>query len=273
MPPIMMRTRLVPSLAALLSSLVLVSRQMGVVAADDGNVDALAAENAMLKLRLNALKQEASEMEPRYSYVVVKGYIAGAQNVYMETMGVDEAKQYCNSNPKCKGFTFNGPHEHPEDEVTVAFKGGSKVAHDVNWISYVKESSMFGTRQALSVHRLSKLLGCQLHPGSHLSIAMDARRFRPLICPSRRLFRAGALHGAMQLDEADNPAVIKQGLTFESICIVFALGLSVAFLCRRRCVALLAGAGEAESTWGSDGSSRFASESSRYERDPLSRNP
>jgi hypothetical protein len=47
----------------------------------------------------------------RYSYVVVKGYITDAENVWMETMEVDEAKQYCNANAKCKGFTFAGPDE------------------------------------------------------------------------------------------------------------------------------------------------------------------
>ena len=72
-----------------------------------------------------------------------------------------------------------GGEEHPEDEVTVTFKAGSKVAHDMNWVSYVKESSMFG-----------------------------------------------ALHGAMRLDEADSPKIITHGLTFESICIVFALSLA-----------------------------------------------
>ena len=57
----------------------------------------------------------ATSREPwhhrRYSYVVVKGYIADAENVWMETMEVDEAKQYCNANAKCKGFTFAGPDE------------------------------------------------------------------------------------------------------------------------------------------------------------------
>ena len=57
----------------------------------------------------------ATSREPwhhrRYSYVVVKGYIADAENVWMETMEVDEAKHYCNANAKCKGFTFAGPDE------------------------------------------------------------------------------------------------------------------------------------------------------------------
>ena len=147
----------------------------------------IASENEMLRLRLHALKDAMAE-DLQFSYVVVKGYISGAENVYMETMGVDEAKTYCNSNSRCKGFTFSGPSERPEDEVTVAFKAGSKVVHDANWVSFVKESSMFG-----------------------------------------------ALQGAAKLDEAHSPAVISHGLTFESICIVFALALSVVFICRRRC--------------------------------------
>ena len=60
----------------------------------------------------------------------MKGYITDAENVFMETMEVDEAKQYCNANAKCKGFTFAGPEERPEDEVTITFKAGSKVRHD-----------------------------------------------------------------------------------------------------------------------------------------------
>ena len=35
---------------------------------------------------------------------------------------------------------FRRPEERPEDEVTVTFKAGSKVEHDVNWVSYVKDS-------------------------------------------------------------------------------------------------------------------------------------
>ena len=56
-------------------------------------------------------------------------------------------RQYCNSNPRCKGFSFGGDDERPEDEVTVTFKGGSHVHHDAEWISYVKDShsaSVFG---------------------------------------------------------------------------------------------------------------------------------
>ena len=44
-------------------------------------------------------------------------YITDAENVFMETMEVEEAKQYCNAHAKCKGFTFAGPEEHPEDEA------------------------------------------------------------------------------------------------------------------------------------------------------------
>ena len=98
-------------------------------------------------------------------------YITDAENVFMETMEVEEAKQYCNAHATCKGFTFAGPEEHPEDEarslprpicplsapylpishlvtsqllpicpptnspqVTITFKTGSKVISDVNWV-------------------------------------------------------------------------------------------------------------------------------------------
>ena len=74
--------------------------------------DALASENEMLKLRLNAL-QNALKEEKKWAYVVVKGYISGAENVFMETMDVDTAKQYCNAHAECQGFTFNGPDERP----------------------------------------------------------------------------------------------------------------------------------------------------------------
>ena len=64
----------------------------------------------MLQLKLKRLEDELQQ-ELKYSYVVVKGYITDAENVFMETMEVDEAKQYCNANAKCKGFTFAGPSE------------------------------------------------------------------------------------------------------------------------------------------------------------------
>ena len=85
--------------------------------------------------------------------------------------------------------------EHPEDEVTVTFKTGSKVTQDVNWVSFVKESSVFG-----------------------------------------------ALHGAIKpgsLDELESPSIISQGLTFESICLAFALGVALLVACRRRCLVLV----------------------------------
>lgn len=79
--------------------------------------------------------------------------------------------------------------------MTVTFKAGSKVTHDVNWVSFVKESSM------------------------------------------ESVF--GALHGAIKpgsLDELESPSIIAQGITFESICLVFALGVALFFACRKRCV-------------------------------------
>jgi len=112
--------------------------------------DDVEEENRVLKLRLQALQQELAKEgdEMQYSYLVVKGMIADAESVYMETMDIDEAKRYCNSNPECKGFSFEGPETRPEDEVTVMFKGGNKVNHDALWVSYVKESSLFGALNA-----------------------------------------------------------------------------------------------------------------------------
>jgi hypothetical protein len=81
----------------------------------------LVEENAMLKLRLQALEDELQE-EKRHSYVVVHGYITSSENVMMETMDVDQAKAWCNSHRRCRGFTFGGSDERPGDEVTVTFK-------------------------------------------------------------------------------------------------------------------------------------------------------
>ena len=93
-------------LASLLSAVV----AAGAAAVADTEAADLAAENSMLQLKLKRLEDELQQ-ELKYSYVVVKGYIADAENVWMETMEVDEAKQYCNANAKCKGFTFAGPDE------------------------------------------------------------------------------------------------------------------------------------------------------------------
>jgi hypothetical protein len=38
-----------------------------------------------------------------------------------------------------------------------------------------------------------------------------------------------------RLDQAGSPAIIAHGLTFESICIVFALGIALAFVFQRQC--------------------------------------
>ena len=125
---------------------------------EDDETRALENENEQLKARLKALQQIHEEV--KYSYVVVKGMIVGAEMIYMETMEVPEAKQWCNSNEQCKGFTFGTDldGEAPEDEVTMTFKGappGSEgesefhVEPDQNWISYVKESSTaFGAPRA-----------------------------------------------------------------------------------------------------------------------------
>ena len=75
--------------------------------------------------------------------------IVGAENVYMETMELMSAKNWCNSSPQCKGFTFLTPTidgTEPDDEVTVTFKGEPEeggslhVEPDVAYVSYVKHS-------------------------------------------------------------------------------------------------------------------------------------
>lgn len=123
------------------AALLLVSCLPPRMALDDA---AALAEQHELRLRLDALESQLNGDEQQYAYVIVKGYIEDAGNLYQETMDVDEAKAYCNSNAECKGFTFLGPEEHPEDEVTVTFKDGSRIVHDPSWVSFVKESSMFG---------------------------------------------------------------------------------------------------------------------------------
>ena len=62
---------------------------LSVLAEDD-----VEEENRVLKLRLQALQQELAKEgdEMQYSYLVVKGMIADAESVYMETMDIDEAK-------------------------------------------------------------------------------------------------------------------------------------------------------------------------------------
>ena len=109
---------------------------------------ALEKENEELKQRLQMLQERIKE-EEQYSYVVTRGYIAGAENVYMETMDIFSAKQYCNSNAKCFGFTFLGGEgdQQPEDEVTVTFKGEPEkgtnldVEPDQAYVSYVKHTA------------------------------------------------------------------------------------------------------------------------------------
>ena len=52
----------------------------------------------------------------------------------------------------------------------------------------------------------------------------------PLFCG-----RAGALgDAAMQLGDADRPSIVPQVLTFEAICIVFALAICAVFAYRHR---------------------------------------
>lgn len=167
--------------------------------------DELATENEMLKKRLEALESRMRD-EQQYTYLVAKGYISGAENVYMETMEVAEAKQWCNANVECKGFTFLAPAEgesQPEDEVTVTFKGAPEAGHslkvdaDPAMISYIKETAA-------------------------LPAIGDA---------------------AMQLSGAGGQAVLAQGAMYEAICLLLAVSGTIAFgyryTSRRRRSALL----------------------------------
>ena len=56
-----------------------------------------------LQDRLKALQERLQE-EEQYSYVVSKGMIIGAENVYMETMELTDAKQWCNSSKSRMGL-------------------------------------------------------------------------------------------------------------------------------------------------------------------------
>lgn len=60
------------------------------------------SENAALRKRLEVLEGRLKE-EQQYSYVVAKGYLTGAETIYMETMEVAQAKIWCNANENCKG--------------------------------------------------------------------------------------------------------------------------------------------------------------------------
>lgn len=105
--------------------------------------------SSQLKQRLQVLQERLHE-EEKFTYVVVKGYIGGVENVYEETMEVPMAKQWCNSQPTCSGFSYFGD-EQPDDEVTVTFKGMTtagerlRVEPDQTMVSYLKETtSKFG---------------------------------------------------------------------------------------------------------------------------------
>jgi hypothetical protein len=114
-----------------------------------GSQASLEDENAALQARLKALQTRLKE-EEQYSYIVAKGMIADAENVFMETMDLVSAKQWCNSNERCKGFTFLGGEdgaEQQDEEVTVTFKGETEaggalqVAPDTAYMSYIKHSA------------------------------------------------------------------------------------------------------------------------------------
>ena len=158
--------------------------------------DAIAIENEQLRSRLKALESRLDE-ERQFSYVRASGYLGGAATIYEETMEVAEAKQWCNANPECKGFTFLAPLEgDDEQEVTVTFKGtpeskALQVISDPSMASYIKAAaaeSIFGN------------IG-------------DA---------------------AMQLTSADHQSVVSQWLTFQVACILLAGGVGCVWICRQR---------------------------------------
>ena len=116
----------------------------------------LAEENELLKLRLQALEDELQE-EKRHSYVVVHGYIAEAENVMMETMDIDQAKAWCNSHKRCKGFTFGGADERPGDEVTVTFKVGSpSVTINLPFLLSLLDASHPDSKRAINRRRVPR---------------------------------------------------------------------------------------------------------------------
>ena len=155
------------------------------------------AENEELRNRLRVLEEKLHD-DAQYAYVVQKGYLSGAETIYMETMEVAEAKQWCNANANCKGFTFLAPAEgevEPDDEVTVTFKGAPeagerlKVDADASMMSYVKESTTaFGA-------------------------VGDA---------------------AMNLAGADGHAVVTAGLTYNGISLLFVVALAATAACGSR---------------------------------------
>ena len=115
---------------------------------ESDDLDGLEKENKELVERLAMLEDRLKE-EEQFTYIVTRGFISGAETIYSETMEVVQAKQWCNSNAECKGFSFLGGESlgDPEDEVTVTFKGAPeagekfKVAEDQAYVSYMKESS------------------------------------------------------------------------------------------------------------------------------------
>jgi hypothetical protein len=167
------------------------------LAAADENAD-LEKENEELQERLKLLQGQLKDAE-QFTYVVSRGFISGAETIFMETMEVVQAKQWCNSNAKCRGFSFLAGDDaalgEPEDEVTVTFKGEPesgtklKVEHDQAMISYLKESNsgVFGALGGA---------GMQVHGSGGL---------------------------------------LSHGLTSQSLALAFALALLLAFACRRRC--------------------------------------
>ena len=66
--------------------------------------------------------------------------------------------------------------KRPEDEVTLSFKAGSKVEASSDWVSYVKESSMFGGLHGARGAGLN-----ELHEAGNPTVVTHALTFE-LIC-------------------------------------------------------------------------------------------
>ena len=193
----------VPSIAVLLL-LVAPPELSASTAAEDA---AVAAENEQLRSRLKVLENRLEE-ERQYSYVRANGYVSSTETIYEETMEVAEAKQWCNANAECKGFTFLAPAEgDEEEEVTITFKGSPeagtalKVDADPSMVSYIKATAAEGIFGSIG----------------------DA---------------------AMQLSGADGQAVVSHWLSFQGACLLLVGGVAAAF-CRQRMCGRAAVAGRA----------------------------
>ena len=159
---------------------------------------AVLTENEQLRKRLEALTKQLED-ERQYSYLRSTGYLSGAETIFMETMEPAEAKQWCNAKVECKGFTYLAPVDgdpDEEQEVTVTFKGEGQ-AGEVLRVD--PDPSMISYVKAAAADGVFGSVG-------------DA---------------------AMQFAGASGQAVVSQWMTFQSVCLLLAIGVA-AFVGRRR---------------------------------------